>query len=528
MSDRPNILHIFVDQQRWDTIAALGNPVIRTPNLDRLCREGVAFTSAYSPCPVCVPARASMVHGLEPHQTGYYENCCANNEIRVEELETFMHGLTAAGYRTHGVGKCHFMPDKDALRGFQTRLQQEGGNKLGCTKNDRGRARNDYTIWLESQGIGIDEDDAVGAGSEMYFIPQPCTLPAKYHPSQWVGDKSVEFLCEEARKNQPWYLFSSFLHPHPPFTPPYPWNHLYRAYDMPLPFVPQDSPTLWTYVNRVQNRYKGRSNGIDQNLFRCILAYYYACISFIDYQVGRLLETLEQTHQLDNTLVMFTGDHGDLMGDYDCVGKRSWLDASARVPMVVRQPGRFEGGRTCDTPVSLLDVAPTFLATGNGRINTHELPGVDLAEVATGTCGREMIFGQHAYTWPVNLAKSRYVPRYDDPLVEIAAVSSYMSLSNHWKYFYSAIDDREFLFDRQLDPRETRNRAGVPQHAETQQRMKAALIEHLRAGGETAGIEGDDWKRFPACRLEEDPDAAIFINQHEPDLSKFLPKEYLD
>ena len=516
MNGRPNILHIFTDQQRWDTIAALGNPVIRTPNLDRLCREGVAFTSAYTPCPVCVPARASMIHGLYPHSTGYYENCCGV-EQRVQDKQTFMHALTDAGYRTHGVGKCHFMPDRNALRGLRSRERQEGGNKYDVNS--------EYAAWMKSCGVGEGLDDAAGVGSEMYYIPQPCTVSAEHHPTQWVGERSAEFIRSQG-PGQPWYLFSSYLHPHPPFAPPYPWNHLYRAYDIPLPHVPADSESLWTYVNRVQNRYKGRSSGTDRNLFRCMIAYYYACISFVDYQLGRLLEALEQTGQLDNTMILFACDHGDFMGDYGCVGKRSWHDASARIPLIVRQPERFEGGQACDRPVSLIDVAPTFLAAAGTRINTHELQGIDLAEVVGGACRREMIFGQHAYTWPVNLGKCRHVPRFDEPRQEIASKSSYMALNERWKYFYSAPDDREFLFDRRLDPRETRNRANIAQFAEVQKQMREATITHLRQFGETAGVEGDGWKKFPAPRLDDNPDAAAFIDQAEPDLSKLLPKEY--
>ena len=520
MNSWPNILHIFTDQQRWDTIAALGNPVIKTPHLDRLCEEGVAFTSAYSPCPVCVPARASMVHGLYPHTTGFYENCCGVDR-KVQDRQTFMHALTEAGYRTHGVGKCHFMPDALALRGFQTRERQEGGGKYRTEHND-------YAQWLISEGVGLTVDDTAGAGSEMYYIPQPCTVEQKYHPSQWVGDRSVAFINEQAKEDGPWYLFSSYLHPHPPFTPPYPWNHLYRAFDMPLPFVPPDSETLWTFVNRVQNRYKGRSQGIDQNLFRCMIAYYYACISFVDYQVGRLLETLEQTGQIDNTLILFTVDHGDFMGDYNCVGKRSWLDPAAHIPMIVRQPGRFEGGYVCDTPVSLVDVAPTFCAAAGAEVTSHPLHGEDLAAVLSGESNREMIFGQHAYTWPVHLGKSRYVPRFEDRVTEVASKASYMALNDRWKYYYSAGDNREFLFDRRLDPMETRNRANIAQFKDIQKQMRDATIAHLREFGETAGIEGDDWKKFPSCGLDVNPDAAAFIDQAEPNLPEFVPEEYLD
>ncbi|MEO1235410.1 MAG: sulfatase-like hydrolase/transferase, partial [Planctomycetota bacterium] len=401
MNRRPHILHLMVDQQRADTLAALGNSVIRTPHLDRLAHEGVSFIRAYSPCPVCVPARASMIHGQHPHHTGCYENCCANPAIAVHERQTFMHALTGAGYRTHGVGKCHFMPDRDALRGFQSRRSQEAG--YGPPES------NDYARWLDDQGLPYIGDPA-GVGSEMYYVPQLAPVPASHHPTQWVADESIRFLQQQADDpDQPWYLYTSFLHPHPPFSPPYPWHTHYTPSRMPLPRVPQDHASLLTYVNRVQNRYKGIDCGINQNLIQCVIAYYYACISFIDHQIGRLLETLEQTGQLDDTLIVFTSDHGEFLGDYHSYGKRSFLDASARVPMLLRWPDLGVAGQRCDVPVSLIDLAPTFTEAGKASVTSHELDGESLLAAATGGPRRPYVFGQHAYTHHVDGSAARHV-----------------------------------------------------------------------------------------------------------------------
>ncbi|NOZ64203.1 MAG: sulfatase-like hydrolase/transferase, partial [Caldiserica bacterium] len=287
-SKKPNILLIFTDQQRADTIHALGNPVIKTPNLDKLVKSGVAFTSAYSPSPVCVPARCSMHYGQYPSNT----NCYENSYEMPQDKESFMDALTRAGYRTHGIGKCHFTPDRHALRGFQTRETQE---ELVKNPDD-----DDYLKFLRQSGFSHITDPH-GVRSEMYYIPQPAQMPAEYHPTQWVGDRGVQFLSEESRKSQPWFLFLSFVHPHPPFAVPTPWHKLYRAPLMPLPHVPPNVESLYTYINRVQNRYKYRDQGIDNNLLRCIKAYYYAAISFIDYQIGRILEMLEKTGEIDNT-----------------------------------------------------------------------------------------------------------------------------------------------------------------------------------------------------------------------------------
>ena len=181
MTNRPNILHVFCDQLRHDTVAALGNPVIRTPTFDRLAADGVSFVNAFSPSPVCISARCSMIHGQYPMNTGCYENTTMPTDGR----QTFMEVLTDAGYRTHGVGKCHFTPDANALRGFQTRERQEEGGK---------RADEDeYVRWLVDEGMTTMLEPH-GVRGEMYYVPQPSQLPASHHPTQWVGDRSVEFM----------------------------------------------------------------------------------------------------------------------------------------------------------------------------------------------------------------------------------------------------------------------------------------------------------------------------------------------
>lgn len=484
---RPNILLIFTDQQRADTIGALGNPVMRTPNLDRLAREGTAFTSAYTPSPVCVAARCSLIHGQYPLHTGCYDNGLMPTDGR----QTFMDALTAAGYRTHGIGKCHFTPDGQALRGFQSRERQE--ELLPDPDLD------DYLPHLRAAGFDHITDPH-GVRGEMYYIPQPAQMPARLHPTQWVGDRAVSFI-RDADEDQPWFLYTGIIHPHPPFAPPAPWHKLYRAPLMPLPNLPPDAESLYTYVNKHQNRYKYRDQGQDLNLFRNMKAYYYACISFIDYQVGRILQALEERGQLDNTLILFASDHGELLGDYGCVGKRSMHDAAARVPLLARLPGQFATGARCETPVSLVDLAPTILAAAGAEIHSHLLDGVDLAQIQNGLSDRQLIFAQHAMGSPA------------DP-DERAARSVYMAVSPEWKYFYSAPDGREYLFDRIQDPQETRNRAGTPFCQEARATMQSALIQHLRNNGEEAGLDGDGWRAFPQLEMPVDPDAGLLIQDH--------------
>ena len=309
---------------------------------------------------------------------------------------TLVGGLTAAGYRTHGIGKCH--APKQQMLGFQTREVQEEGSG-GDDYQEYLRAR-DYRHVIEPFGVR----------GELYYIPQVSQLPPEDHPTAWVASRAIDFIEGDAggstgqgrdrgsgRGAEPWYLYASFVHPHPPFSPPVPWHKLYRASQMPLPRDPPDVDALLTFVNHAQNRYKYRDQGSDLNLVRAMRAHYYACISFIDHEVGRIVESLERTGQWQDTVVLLSADHGEHLGDYGCYGKRSMHDTAARVPMIVRWPGVLDGGERCDKPVSLVDIAPTLLAAGDGVIDSHQMDGINMADIATGRSDRELVFGQLSY-----------------------------------------------------------------------------------------------------------------------------------
>jgi arylsulfatase A-like enzyme len=334
--------------------------------------------------------------------------------------------------------------------------------------------------------------DPHGVRGQMYFIPQVSQLPAELHPTQWIGDKTIEFIDEQETSSQPWMCFSSFIHPHPPFAPPNPWHKLYLAKDMPLPNVPDNYESLQTFVNRGQNRFKYRNRGIDVNLVRCMKSYYYAAISFIDYQIGRILDRLDRTGQRENTLIIFTSDHGEHLGDYNCFGKRSMHDTAARIPMLLRFPGSVDGNKICEQPVSLVDLAPTILSACDASSKSHKLDGVDLAAVAAGNCRREAVFSQ--WGWREK--------------------AIYMCVTNGWKYFYSAGDDKEFLFDRKNDPLETQNLATRNEFSDVQNNIREMLIHHLVTNGETAGIENGNWKQFELQVTPSDPDEGLKNQDH--------------
>lgn len=481
---KPNVLLLLTDMQRFDTIHALGNPVIKTPNLDRLVREGTSFTSAYSPCPVCVPARWCLHHGQYTSKSGLF----TNGVMPQDNGNSLPAMLKQMDYKTMGVGKCHFTPDKLELRGFDARLVQEEC----CSEPDS----DDYCRWLKEQGEDFDEPH--GTRGEMYYIPQISLHSEETHPTNWIGNNSIDFIKEKASDDEPWFLFSSYIHPHPPCAPPKPWHKLYRAPLMPLPKVFEDCEASYTWINRHQNRYKYRDHGVDKNLMRNLKAYYYATISFVDYQVGRIFKALEESGQLDNTLIIFSSDHGEFLGDNNCFGKRSMQDPSSRIPMLVRGPG-FKAGEICETPVSLVDVMPTAAAVAEISTDGMALDGINLADIASGKCDRKYVFSQ-----------------FGDKGQGI-----YMIVSREWKYFYSAGDHKEFLYDRINDPEESRNKAGLPMLNSIKSELKQALLEYLRKEDQTdAYVEQDgilDWREYPIHDMSylDDPDAGLLIQDHD-------------
>ena len=477
MDSKPNILFVFTDQQRADTIG-VQNPVMRTPVTDRLCAEGATLTQAYTPVPVCVPARCSLIFGQYAHKTDCFDNGFPMPEV-TQERPTFMSLLTEAGYQAHGVGKMHFTPDRRALRGFESRDHSgEGVRNVGD---------DDYVSWLHQNGYDYVHD-ANGVRGEMYYIPQPSQMPAWAHNSHWVADRCLEFLGNRDR-SRPFFLWTSFIDPHPPFAPPVPWNKLYRAPSMPLPKRPPDLHNFWIYVNRVQNRYKFRDAGIDDNLLRVMKAYYYATVSFIDYNVGRIVKCLQENGELENTLILWSSDHGEYLGDYDCFGKRTFLGSVANVPLIVRYPERFRAGLRVGGPASLVDIMPTFLAAANVDAEKADLDGVDLAELAADPDMREAVYGQY----------------------QRGNKASYMALTRRWKYVYCASDNREFLFDLLVDPEEMRNRAETLGYLDRTRAMRNDLIAYLRQEGCTEPLDGDSWRVYPPPEFPRDPDAGLLF-----------------
>ncbi|MEM8875531.1 MAG: sulfatase-like hydrolase/transferase [Planctomycetota bacterium] len=477
----PNILLLMTDQQRADTVSALGNPIIRTPVLDRLTREGTSFTRCYTPSPVCVSARCALMTGLAPHVSG-----CVDNMPMPTDVPTLPARLGMSGYQTHGIGKMHFNPDSTAAWGFDSRDISE----------EMPSSDDDYVDFLCENGFD-HVTEPHGVRSEFYYVPQPSQLPTALHHTHWVADRSIKYL-RERDTSRPFFLMSSFIKPHPPFENPSPFDKLYRGPDMPGPLRRREEQQLWTYWNRVQNRYKYADAGFDLRLAQLRQSAYYAAISFIDQQIGRIIDSLGDA--IDNTLILFTADHGELLGDYGCVGKRSMLDAAARIPMIARLPGVFKPGRRCEAATSLLDIMPTCLARAETDTGEVSGDGNDLASVAAVPDPDRTVYAQ--------LQRGRY--------------GLYMAANAKQKFVRSAADNREWLFHGTAEdnPDEFAHCVDTGKSV-ADNTLAASLRQRFTEAGYTEAVADNRWVGYQPPEFPEATDSGLLF-QDSQDLESQL------
>ena len=477
-----NILLIFTDQQRYDTIAALGNPIIKTPTLDELVKEGVSYTNAFSPCPVCVPARHAMVTGRMPYITDCVDNESSNYR------KSFIEVLSDNGYQTLGIGKMHFTikrdrsvcteeQDLESLLGTNNDIYDHWGFEKRSTSETR--TDDDYETYVRENGFG-HVGSPKGENSEMYYIPQPSQLPAELDETSWVVHESLQQL-ENRDKQRPFFMMTSFQRPHPPFVAPFPWNKLYRCAEMAPPVIPDDYESLLCFWNRFQNRYKYRDQGIDNNLIRTMKAYYYASISFIDYNISKMIDYLKENNLYKDTLIIFTSDHGELMGDYESYQKFLPYDSSARIPYIMRYPKKLKPGSIDERLVSLDDILPTVLdVAGVTYPNPEILPGESVFEI-DGNTDRGYLYIEHGH------GSKRWVCLRE----------------KQYKYTYYYGGGKEELFDMKNDPDETTNLLyDNPNQAvlEIRDKLKQRLIAEEKKYGLDGYVKDDQFIQLEEFR----------------------------
>jgi arylsulfatase len=347
--DRPNVLWIWTDQQRWDALGAFGNSHIRTPNLDRLAAGGALFTRAYCNDPVCMPSRMSALSGRYPEALGV--GC---NGVEMPAGVPCLHNVLGdAGYHTANLGKLHFLNHSN--RDHREPHPSYGFDEIAIS-DEPGCYPDAYLAWVREQAPEQVENCTCSTppaweGEPVVRQPrgthQPYVFegPEELTHSAFVADRTIDYLRRRGAKN--FFAIAGFYAPHCPLNPPQRFVDMYDPSSLPAPVMKGSE----------RERY-----GLSDDDWRRVKAYYYALVSHVDDQVGRILAALEQFGLRENTLVIFTSDHGEHLGDHGLIQKGPpGLDSCARVPLIMSLPGKIEPGRRQHELVELVDLAPSVL-----------------------------------------------------------------------------------------------------------------------------------------------------------------------
>lgn len=361
---RPNILWICTDQQRYDTIRALGNQHINTPNIDRLVQEGVAFTHAFCQAPICTPSRASFLTGKYPSTL---HACMNGNDRWADAAPLVTKRLADSGYDCGLAGKLHL----SHFQPFEVRFD-DGYRVFHWSHDSRDNTplRHDYAEWTKSQGHPLAE-----------LRKDPAAIPPKLHQTTWCADRAIEFI-ESHQPDEPWLMSVNPFDPHAPFDPPQEYLDRYDADQLPGPLFRESDLHAQTQLANVQ--FQNPVRRPEEFHAREVIAAYYAMIELIDENVGRMLDALERTGMREHTLVIFTSDHGEMLGDHGLLLKGCrFYEGLVRVPLIFSWPGRVQAGVTSDALVELTDIVPTLLDFCGLKI-LPDIQGRSLAPLLTG------------------------------------------------------------------------------------------------------------------------------------------------
>jgi arylsulfatase A-like enzyme len=409
---RPNILLITSDQQHWNTIGAFFDE-ISTPNLDRLVREGTTFTRAYCPNPTCTPTRSSIITGQYPSQHGAW----TLGTKLLEDRHVVGQDFNAHGYRTALVGKAHFQPlrskeeytslesypilqDLDFWRDFKDNFY--GFDHVELTRNHTNEAHvgQHYAIWLEEKGCLNWRDYFVSPTGTMDRSKQhKWDIPEEFHYNTWIAERTNALLEQYQAADEPFFLWSSFFDPHPPYLVPEPWDTMYDSQQLTIPeLVPGEHDRNPPHFGMTQltkpdfSHLKETGNGIHgysshllpESQRKQLVATYYGMVSMMDKYIGKILDRLDELGLRENTVVVFTTDHGHFFGQHGLQAKGGFMyEDLIKLPFLVRYPGKVPAGRVSDAMQSLVDLAPTFLSLCGIPI-PHAMTGVDQSQVWCG------------------------------------------------------------------------------------------------------------------------------------------------
>ncbi|WP_018699465.1 alkaline phosphatase family protein [Amorphus coralli] len=493
---RRNVLWIMCDQLRFDYLGCAGHPSIRTPNIDRLAARGVRFTNAYVQSPICGPSRMSFYTGRYVHSHGSTWN---GIPLRAGEPTLGDH-LRAEGVRTVLVGKTHMKADLDGMMrlgidpeteigvrlsecGFEPYERDDGLHPDGPYDPDprydtylRDKGYEGENLWEEWANSAEDPDGEILSGWLLSHADKPARIEEPDSETPYMTDRAIDFMREAKADGRPWCLHLSYIKPHWPYIAPAPYHDMYGKTDV-VPPVRSDRerqdphPVFASYMTERVSLAFSR-DAVREH----VIPAYMGLITQIDDHVGRLMAFLEEEGLAEDTLVVFTADHGDYLGDHWLGEKELFHEQSVKIPLIVVDPSAAADatrGSVSDALVEAIDLAPTFLDYSGGAAKPHVLEGRSLMPILHGEAGgdwRGIAISECDYA----MRKAR-----TDHGQTVRDSRMFMAFDGRWKYVF-AEGFRPMLFDLESDPEEFRDLGDDPAFADERTRLEEALFAWSR------------------------------------------------
>lgn len=466
MSDKQkNVLMICVDQWPGRLLHCAGHPAVMTPTLDQLAADGIRFARCYSTCPVCIPARRSLMTGLSPASHG---DRVYSDRMPMPDVPTLAQTFRNAGYQTFAVGKLHVYPQRNRIGFDDVLLQEEGRYEFGVV--------DDYQIWLGEQGYTGEEFGHM-MGNNSYYT-RPWHLPEHTHPTAWATRQMIRQI-QRRDPTRPAFFYISYQFPHPPLVPPQAYLDMYAPEDIDAPLSGGD----WADDGEILRFLREQADPYTEKDIRLARRAFYAQCTFIDHQIRGLIGTLREHSLLEDTVIVFVGDHGDMLFDHGIVGKRVFYEGSANVPLIFSgAPVAAWRGQVSERLACLEDVMPTLLDV----CGIETPPSVEGRSLLRGE-GRRLLYGE----------------------VGEGPKAARMATDGRLKLLYYPCGNVLQLFDLARDREEMHNVYAARAGEADVKALLAHLCGHLH-GGDLAWLRGGALCGFEAPAYRRSADYALY------------------
>lgn len=461
---KKNVLLISTDHWSAHLMGCAGHPVVMTPTLDQLAADGIRFTNCHSTCPVCIPARRSLMTGMFPASHG---DRVYSDHMEMPDVTTMAQAFRNAGYQAYAVGKLHVYPQRSRIGFDDVILMEEGRYDFGEV--------DDYQVWLGEHGyVGTEFLHSMGNNS---YLSRPWHLPEEAHPSTWATHQMMRTI-KRLDPNKPAFLYMSYQFPHPPLVPLQTYLDFYTMDEIDMPETLDD----WMDDSVIMQLLREQAVPYTQKDIRMAKRAFYAQCTHLDHQIRNVIGTLRECSMLKDTVIMFLSDHGDTLFDHGMVGKRTFYNGSTNVPMLISgAPVAPWRGIVSDKLVCLEDVMPTLLTLCGAQI-PETVEGMNML----GDERRELLYGE--------IGEGRKATR--------------MATDGRYKLIYYPCGNVLQLFDTVKDPKEQHNVYEAQKDSEICKKLMSYMIAHMHGidekwicNGELVGFDAGEFHTAPDYEL---------------------------